>query len=157
MRFSLAEEEERRAAIGPTDELPSTIKKAFDPSAGFEPIAAPGPHDWLADHLESGQTVEEFVRSRPKCPDARRRTICLQPVDEFPAGSGPAPETLRLFAKAFFTMEVRILPVVHLASSAIQSRIHPGTGVSGTDRNHSSACAASARLHSAALPLQRQD
>ena len=80
MRFSLVGEEERRATIGPTEELPSAMKRAFDPSAGFEPIATPGPHDWLANHLESGQTVEEFVRSRPKRPDARRRTIYLQPV-----------------------------------------------------------------------------
>jgi len=128
MCFSLAGEEERRAAIGPTEGLPYTMKKAFDPSAGFEPIAAPGPHDWLANHLESGQTAEEFVRSRPKRPDTRRRTIYLQPLDEFPTGSGPSPETLKLFAKAFFTMEVRILPVVHLDSSNIRSRIHPGTG-----------------------------
>jgi len=46
MRFSLGGGEERRAAIGPTEELPSAMKKAFDPSAGFEPIATPGPHDW---------------------------------------------------------------------------------------------------------------
>jgi len=72
MRFSLAGEEERHAAIGPTEELLSTMKKALDPSAGFEPIAAPGPHDWLANHLEPGQTVEEFVGSRPKRPDALR-------------------------------------------------------------------------------------
>jgi hypothetical protein len=123
MRFSLAGEEKRRAAIGPTGELPSTIRKAFDPLAGFEPIAAPGPRDWLANHLESGQTVEEFLRSRPKRPDARRRTIYLQPVHEFAAGSGPAPETLRLFVKAFFTLEVRVLPVVHLDPSDTRSRI----------------------------------
>ena len=75
MRFKPPDVTECLRAIGPTSDLPETFRRALDPGDGFEPIPAPGPHDWLANHPEAGQTFGEFVMSKPNRP--RRTRIRL--------------------------------------------------------------------------------
>lgn len=128
MSFAPPREEERRRAIGPTLNLSPALRRAFAAAGGFEPIPAPGPHDWLANHHEPGQTFETFLRSRSNRPDAARRSIYLQPLDEFAPGSSPSLEALKVFAKAFFAMEVQIVPIVRVEGASIQTRTHPATG-----------------------------
>jgi len=38
------------SAIGPTADLPKALRRAFDPRHDFEPMPAPGLHDWLSNH-----------------------------------------------------------------------------------------------------------
>ena len=96
--------EARLAAIGPTNGLPAALRRALEPGDDFGPVPMPGPSDWLANHDEPGQTYEEFVRSKPHRPDARRRTIYLQPLGEFVPGESPPLDGLREFAAAFFAL-----------------------------------------------------
>jgi hypothetical protein len=60
---------ERLRAIGSTRGLPETLRLALDPGSDFEPLPAPKPGDWLAVHLEPGQTFDDFGRSKPNRPD----------------------------------------------------------------------------------------
>ena len=78
-RFTPPDERQRRSAIGPTTGLPKTLQRAFDPTDHFEPIPAPGPSDWLANHPEPGQTFEQYRRERVNRPDKIRRKLYLQP------------------------------------------------------------------------------
>src|SRR5262245_5291399 len=61
--------EERLKAIGPTGGLSEGLRRALDPGRGFEPMNAPGPSDWLASHVEEGQTYEDFSKSKPLRPE----------------------------------------------------------------------------------------
>jgi archaemetzincin len=128
MRFAPPRWEERRRAVGRLDALPPALRRAFEPNAAFEPLPPPGPHDWLANHPEPGQTFEEFVASRPNRPDAIRTTIYLQPLDRFSNGTGPPLDRLEQFAAAFFMMHVQTLPAIDLARSTITTRTNPSTG-----------------------------
>ena len=90
----------------------------------FEPLPAPGPHDWLANHPEKGQSFEDFVAFGPNKPDTRRRTIHLQPLGTFGDGSPPL-RLLEEFATAFFSLPVRVHPAIALAGSGVRSRRNP--------------------------------
>jgi len=126
-RFTPPDEKQRRSAIGTTTGLPKTLQRAFDPADHFEPIPAPGPSDWLANHPEPGQTFEQYRRERVNRPDKIRRKLYLQPLGEFPAATSPNLDQLKQFAEAFFTLPVELRPAVDLAGLPITSRTHPST------------------------------
>lgn len=128
MGFEAPTSAERLKAIGSTADLPEALKKAFDPRADFDPIPAPGPHDWLANHPEPGQTFDEYVRSSPNRPDAKRNTIYLQPLGDFPKDKSPPLECLREYAGAFFSMKVKILAPIDIGGAHLTSRRNPHTG-----------------------------
>ncbi len=110
----------------PTTPLPTAPGWARDPWGDFAPQPTPGPYDWLATHLEFGQTFAEYVLSRPNRPDGVRSTLVLQPLGRFAGTGGPDPELLRRFAAAFFGLEVQVLPAVDLRLVDITSRQVPG-------------------------------
>jgi archaemetzincin len=91
------------------------------------PLPPPGPNDWLANHREPGQTFEQFVASRPNRPDARHRTIYLQPLGGFRMPLEP----LQRFAEAFFMMPVTALPATGIEN--VTSRRNPHTQLLTTD------------------------
>jgi archaemetzincin len=122
MRFKPPSAAERLAAIGPTHDLPDVLRKAFEPGDDFEPIPAPGPHDWLANHPEPGQTFEEFVRSKANQPGKNRHKIYLLPLGEFPEDRSPRVARLKEYAAAYFSMAVEVLPSADLASSNLTTR-----------------------------------
>ncbi|NIO29130.1 MAG: hypothetical protein GTO29_11325 [Candidatus Latescibacteria bacterium] len=121
-------EAERIRAIGETTGLSRMLRRALEPGHDFQPLPKPGPHDWLANHPEPGQTFEEFLRLKPNKPDAVRNKIYLQPLEKFQPGEAPSLEKLEQFAEAFFAMEVEVLPIGSLDSSNITSRANPHTG-----------------------------
>ena len=120
-------EEERRTALGPTEDLPASLRRALSPE-GFAPLSRPGPHDWLAAHPEPGQSFGEYVRSRPNRPGGRRAILYLLPLGEGARGAGPAPERIRAYAEAFFVMPARLLPAVPLEAVGATTRVNPHTG-----------------------------
>ncbi len=124
----MPDEKQRLAAIGSTEDLAPLLKKALDPAHDFEPLPAPGPHDWLAAHPEPGQSFAQFVQSRPNRPDQKRKIIYLQPLSEFRAGEAPPVDVLREYAAAYFTLEVRVLPPLGLGEQKITTRRNPTTG-----------------------------
>jgi hypothetical protein len=62
----------RVAAIGYTAPLAPELQRAFDDTA-FEPMAQPGPDDWLSRHAEKPQSFQDYL-SRRRC--AARRPFC---------------------------------------------------------------------------------
>jgi archaemetzincin len=128
MDFSLPTSAERLRAIGSTRGLPETLQKFFRPDGDFEPIPVPKPGDWLAEHPESGQSFDEFVRSRPRRPGARRTRIYLMPLGEFPDGESPPVTTLREYGGAYFAMDVEVLPALSISGRGLTTRTNPITG-----------------------------
>jgi archaemetzincin len=128
MQFKPPGEQERRKAIGDTAGLPDDQRRAFVPGDDFEPIPKPGPHDWLANHPEPGQTFDQFVRSKPHRPDKQRSKLYLQPLGEFTEGRSPPLEQLQQFAAALFMLDVEVLPPISLAEARITTRRNQYTG-----------------------------
>jgi archaemetzincin len=117
---------ERLKAIGPTGDLPETLRKAFDPGSDFEPMSPPRPGDWLASQAETGQTFEEFKKERWNRPGGARNRIFIQPIGAFERDASPPLATLEAYAKAFFSMDVSTLQP--LDARGLTSRRNPYTG-----------------------------
>lgn len=115
-------------AVGALDGLPAHLARAFQSTNHFDPLPPPGPGDWLAEHPEPGQTFEQFLRVRPRRPDAPRKKLYLLPLGEFPRDRSPRLDLLREFAAAFFSLEVALLPVLDLEAAAIVGRRNPHAG-----------------------------
>jgi archaemetzincin len=118
---------ERLRAIGSTKGLPETLRKALEPGPDFEPIRAPKPGDWLAEHREARQDFKDFVKSKPNRPDKSRNKIYLSAVDglgESPSGQIPLVERLKEYAAANFAMQVKVLPLLTLRDYTITTRIN---------------------------------
>jgi len=127
-RFTPPSPEERAVALGPTAELPEVLRRALDSDRDFQPIRAPGPDDWLANHPELGQTYGQFVHSQPNRPEALRRVLYLQPLGTFDDPDSPKLEDLRRFAAAFFMLDARLLPPLALGDKEITTRRNPWSG-----------------------------
>ena len=89
-------------------------------------LAAPKPGDWLDQHDEPGQTFTEYLRSRPVRPDARRRTIYIQPLGQFTRTQRRIVELTADFMGRYFELPVKIsedLPLSLIPDRA--RRVHP--------------------------------
>jgi archaemetzincin len=124
MGFSPPTASERLRAIGPTDGLSEPLARALDPGSAFEPIPVPGPNDWLAVHVEPGQTFAQFVRSGSHRPDGTRNKLCLQPLGVFEDGKSPSTEVLSECARAFFTLDVKLLAPLDPGTQKFTTRIN---------------------------------
>jgi archaemetzincin len=127
MNFEPPTAAERLKAIGATEGLGETLRRALEPADDFEPISRPQPGDWLAVHYEPGQTFDEFVKSKPNRPDKTRNKIYLQPLGEFPKMQVPLNQALKEYASAYFAMQVEMLPVMTLGDRSITTRINTYT------------------------------
>ncbi|MDX1665290.1 MAG: archaemetzincin [Candidatus Promineifilaceae bacterium] len=125
--FLPPEREQRLQAIGPVDDLPASLRRAFTPADNFDPIPPPSPSDWLANHPEPGQSFQEWLAARPLWPDSRRQTIYLQPLEDFTGETAPALDQLLRFAEAFFALPVAVLAPLGKETASITSRINPYT------------------------------
>ncbi len=127
INFKSPTAEERLKAIGPAEGLEEILRKALEPADDFEPIPAPQTGDWLAVHYEPGQTVVEFVKSKPNHPDKIRNKIYLQPLGEFPKMQIPLTDGLKEYAGAYFAMQIEVLPPLMLDGKNITTRINTYT------------------------------
>jgi len=128
MNFKPPTAAERLSAIGSTKGLPEILRKALDPGKDFKLIPTPKPGDWLAEHRETGQSFNDFVKSKPNRPDKTRSKIYLQPLGEFPKGKIAFLERLRDYAAAYFAIKVQVLPRLALSDQTITTRTNPYTG-----------------------------
>lgn len=128
MNFKPPTEIDARRAVGPTAHLPEALRKALELGTDFEPIPIPKSGDWLAEHPESGQSFEDFARSKPNHPDKHHSKIYLQPLGEFPVLNIPLVERLKQYAWAYFATDVQELPVLNLSDKDITTRINTFTG-----------------------------
>ena len=115
----------RAAAIGDIQQLPAAIQSSFDPS-DFQAIPEPGPSDWLANHLETGQTFDQYVRSFPNRPNQHENVIYLLPLGKFDGKDAPDPKLIQSFASCYFQMKVKVLDSVALEGLPIKSRQRRG-------------------------------
>jgi archaemetzincin len=127
MAFQPPTIEETLSAIGSTDGLTTPLKRALKPDHDFEPIPIPHSGDWLAEHHESGQSFDEYVRLGANRPDNIRNIIYLQPLGQFKKDRSPSIELLREYAAAYFMMDVRILPARQIGGTNLTTRVNPYT------------------------------
>jgi len=118
----------RANALGSLDGLSPVEQSAFTPGPAFAPLPMPGPHDWLANHREPGQTFHQFLRAQRNEPVGQRRVIYLQPLGAFPEGVNPSLSHLRAFAEAYFQLSVTVLPVREIEDPGFTTRRNPHTG-----------------------------
>jgi archaemetzincin len=116
------------SAIGKIEGLSETLQRALDPARDFAPLPVPRPGDWLAEHPESGQTFDDFVRSGRNRPDARRNKIYLQPLGAFPEGRSPSLKMLGAYAAAYFRVQAKVLPQLVIGEPQFTTRLNPHTG-----------------------------
>ena len=128
MNFRPPAPAERLGAIGATTGLSTALQRALDPAEDFEPIPSPQTGDWLAEHSESGQSFDGFVRSRPNKPDACRNRIYLQPLGDFLRDRSPSIETLKEYSATYFAMNVAVLSPAATSEHKLTTRINPLTG-----------------------------
>ncbi len=114
------------AAIGDTSDLSPELRRAFDPAGHFTPMGPPRPGDWLAEHREVPQTFADYIDASPNLPRGARRVIYLLPIGDFAPGT-PSMESLAGIVRAFFTLEVRLLPQVPVKDVQARSRVHDTT------------------------------
>jgi archaemetzincin len=93
----------------------------------FKPLPPPGPHDWLANHQEDGQTYEQFLTAPRNELEKSRNVIYIQPIWEFDDGKSPSLELLRQYTEAFFTIPVKLLPSVSPQKENFSPRINSNT------------------------------
>lgn len=126
--FIVPTDQQRTGAVGKIDALPAPLKRAFADDVGlFAPIPAPAGNDWLAQHLEQGQTYDQFTTSGPPRPTQRRSTLYFLPVGDFAPETAPSLAKLSEFASAFFGMKVSILPFVPVEKVPARTRINSQT------------------------------
>jgi archaemetzincin len=126
--FVSPSEAERLEAIGSLEGLSESEQRVFLPGASFLPMPEPGPSDWLANHVEMGQTFNGFVRSKPNRPFGEQSKIYFLPLGEFDPEISPDLDDLMEVAEAYFQMEVRLHPAVPLDSAKIENRINSQSG-----------------------------
>ncbi len=116
----------RDEAIGSVEGLSKIMKKVLD-LTDFLPMNEPGPHDWLANHLEPGQTYDQYLKAGFVSPDKHRNTIYLQPIGAFDPDKSPSLKALKDCATAYFSMKVKLLPKIGVDGHGFTTRTNPHT------------------------------
>jgi archaemetzincin len=126
MAFKVPTNKKRSAAIGSVSKLSKTLQLALDP-ADFLPMNKPGPHDWLANHEEFGQTFDDYVQEGFVTPDKTRKKIYLLPIGPFAKGKSPSKKQLQQFTAAYFSMPVVVLDEIPVEGHKFTTRINAYT------------------------------
>ncbi len=93
-------------------------------------LAKPGPHDWLANHKESGQTFAQYLRSSPTIPDRKRRVIYVQPLGDFTKAQRKVVDQAADLMRRHFNLPVKIRDPLALALVPAKARrTHPRWGM----------------------------
>jgi len=112
-------------AIGDVSKLMPAVQRMLDPE-GFAEPGPPQPGEWMREHREKRQSFDAFIRSNPNLPYPGKHTIYLLPLGEFPEHA-PSLDAMTKVVRAYFTLEVKLLPAVPLTEVVAKQRIHRGT------------------------------
>lgn len=112
----------RVKAIGRIAGLTEPLQRAFMPSRAFELLSAPQPGEWLAEQYEPGQSYREFVAAEGNLHDRRERLYLVRLGKARPGVVELPLATLAQFARAYFGIEVELLPELPLDSLAVRKR-----------------------------------
>lgn len=109
-RSALAKESQRRAQAAHPPFAPRKLRATADKLAPLHtPVGKPQPGDWLAEHRESGQTFDEYLRTQPITPTPDRRTIAVMPLGELTGPSAKIVELATEYLGLHFGLPVRTL------------------------------------------------
>ena len=114
-------------ALGDISIRPVEVQRMLDPTLGVAPAPSPGDGDWLAEHEETPQTFDDYVRTVANVPTPQRHTLYLLPLGTFPRDASPSLDALQSIVHAYFTLDVRVLPAAALRDVAAKSRINDAT------------------------------
>jgi archaemetzincin len=105
----------------------SELERKLEPIA--QPLPAPRPRDWLAEHDEPGQTFAEYLGAHPVRKSDKLNTMYLCLVGDFSEAHSRIVDLTKDYLAIFFDCAVRISRHVPLASiPASARRIHPFWG-----------------------------
>lgn len=124
--FRPPDEAARRAALGSLDALSPALRAAFEPTADDTPIPSPGPHDWLAQHRERGQSFATYVAERPNRPTAARGKIYLLPLDFDADADTPDFAVLTEFTARYFQLDAVRRDPATMRAFKVRSRARVG-------------------------------
>lgn len=117
----LAELERLREALAPLHERP----------------AKPGPGDWLAEHAEPGQTLEQYLASDPVVAAPGRDRLYIQPIGPFSRTERRILTLTADFMGRYFDLPVQVLPDLPLSViPARAQREHPSWKVRQLHSGH---------------------
>jgi archaemetzincin len=95
-----------------------------DSSGGFYKLGSPESDDWLAEHVEPGQTFEQYKLGPRNDVGADRSIIYLQPVWNLEQEKGPPIDYLKEFTEIYFCMPVKINRTLYPAEKECSMRIN---------------------------------
>jgi archaemetzincin len=108
----LKTEKTRAMVTTPTD---SEIRTAADAIQPFHSkIDKPGPHDWLANHKEAGQSFAQYQQRHKQRICNRYQTMYIQPLGEFTETQKKLLAETTDFMGRFYGMPVKTLSTVSL-------------------------------------------
>jgi archaemetzincin len=120
-------DETRLAALGSLIGL-DPIERVLYAPGDFEPLPAPAPGRWLAEHPEVGQSYAQFVELGFHRPDERRRALAIMPL-AYPGSPTDLPiADLLAVASAFFGIPARATNAVAIDELGAISRRDRATG-----------------------------
>jgi archaemetzincin len=93
-------------------------------------LGKPGPHDWLAQHREPGQTFEDYLACRPVTPRGKRHVIYIQPLGDFTDTQRKIVILTADFMGRYFNVPAKVtedLPLSLIPGRA--RRTHPNWGM----------------------------
>ena len=117
---------EHRALLGGLEGLGAAERGAFAITGAFAPMPEVRAGDWLESNHEPGQTVPQYVASRPNVPSAERGVIYLLPIGPLPEDRGPTVEEISAHVTAYFGLPVKVLPELDPAVLDVTRREHEG-------------------------------
>ncbi len=74
-----------------------------------KPIPPPKAGDWLAEHLETGQTFEEYMHRSPVAPNDSQNYIYLQPIGLFTDWQNKILQYTAQYVESFFQLKTIVL------------------------------------------------
>jgi archaemetzincin len=77
-------------------------------------LGEPKPHDWLAEHSESGQTFRQYLHNQPVKVDNKRRVIYVQPLGEFNVAQKKIVDETAELMGVYFQLPVKIREALSL-------------------------------------------
>jgi archaemetzincin len=94
-----------------------------------EPLERPRPGDWLAEHIEKGQTFRQYLAANPVRRDRERATIYISLIGEFDTAQQSIVDLTREYLSLHFATPVTLLPSIPISEvPAHAKRKHPVSG-----------------------------
>lgn len=95
-------------------------------------LGKPKKGEWLDAHFELGQTYSRYLRGKPVCADATRRTFYVQPLGSFTPTQNKIVERTAEHLGIYYQLPVQVLPP--LALDVIPEAQRRRDGSAGTEQ-----------------------